>query len=156
MDPPRRRVLLSGSSSLAVLLAAALSLPRTARAQSPYPKALFDAGTIADLARALGSGAPAESRDVTLTAPDIAEDGANVAIGIASALPSVRRLLLLVEKNPNLLAAVADIGDSVDAAFSTRIKMAQTSNVYGVAVLADGRMLYARKEVRVTLGGCGG
>ncbi len=156
MDSPRRRVLISGSSRLAALIAAALSLPRVAQAQPSYPKTWFDAATVADLARVIGSGAPVESRDVVLTAPDIAEDGANVAVGVASVLPGVRRLLLLVEKNPNLLAAVVEIGDSVDAAFSTRIKMAQTSSVYGVAVLADGRMLYARKEVRVTLGGCGG
>lgn len=160
MDSPRRRVLVSGGSRLAALIAAALSLPRLAQAQaqaqSPYPKASFDAATIAELARVIGSGAPVESREVVLTAPDIAEDGANVAVGVASVLPGVRRLLLLVEKNPNLLAAAVELGESVDAAFSTRIKMAQTSNVYGVAVLADGRMLFARKEVRVTLGGCGG
>jgi sulfur-oxidizing protein SoxY len=155
MHSPRRRVLITGSRRLTALLSLALSLPRIAAAQSPYPKAAFDADTIAALSRALGSGAPIESRDVVLTAPDIAEDGANVPIGVSTGLAGVRRLLLLVEKNPNLLAAVVEIGDSVDAAVSTRLKMAQTSNVYGVAVLADGRMLYARKEVRVTLGGCG-
>jgi sulfur-oxidizing protein SoxY len=65
-------------------------------------------------------------------------------------------LMLLVEKNPAMLTAMFDIGEHVDAAISTRAKMGQSSNVYAVAVMNDGRVLYAAKEVKVTLGGCGG
>ena len=65
-------------------------------------------------------------------------------------------MLLLIEKNPNALAAVFDITDAIEANVSTRVKMAQTSNVYAVAMLADNRVLYAVKEIKVTLGGCGG
>ena len=106
--------------------------------------------------KALGGGAPAESKDVSITGPDIAENGAVVPVGCASALPGVKRLLLLVEKNPSALAAMFEVSDAVDANFNTRVKMGQSSNVFAVAMMADGRVLYAGKEIKVTLGGCGG
>jgi sulfur-oxidizing protein SoxY len=61
-----------------------------------------------------------------------------------------------VEKNPSVLSAVFDVGDAVEANFSTRVKMGESSNVYAVAMTGDGKVLYAQKEVKVTLGGCGG
>ena len=64
--------------------------------------------------------------------------------------------MLLVEKNPNALSARFDVTDAVEASFSTRVKMGQTSDVYAVAITNDGKAFYARKEVKVTLGGCGG
>jgi sulfur-oxidizing protein SoxY len=79
-----------------------------------------------------------------------------VPIAVATALPGVRRLLVLVEKNPNVLSAIFEVNDAIDASFSTRVKMGQTSNVVAVAVMADGRVLFTQKEVKVTLGGCGG
>ena len=75
---------------------------------------------------------------------------------MASTLPGVRRLLLLVEKNPSVLSAVFELGDAVEANVTTRVKMGQSSNVYAVAMMADGRVLFARKDVKVTLGGCAG
>jgi sulfur-oxidizing protein SoxY len=65
-------------------------------------------------------------------------------------------MLILVEKNPTALVAVFNMTDSVDANFATRSKMGQSSDVYAVALMADGKALYAKKEVKVTLGGCGG
>ena len=154
---PTRRALLASSAQLAAVLASAGLVPARARAQAPgYLAAAFDARTIADATRALAAAAPVESREVSLSAPDIAEDGALVPIGAATTLPGVRRLLILVEKNPAVLAALFELSDAVEPNLATRIKMAQTSNVYAVAMLADGRNLFARREVRVTLGGCGG
>jgi sulfur-oxidizing protein SoxY len=75
---------------------------------------------------------------------------------VATTLPGVKRLLIMVEKNPTTLSAMFDVNDAIEANFSTRVKMAQSSNVYAVAMTNDGRALYARKEVKVTLGGCGG
>ena len=75
---------------------------------------------------------------------------------LSTALPGVKRLLLLVEKNPNTLAAMFDITDAVEANVSTRVKMGQSSDVYAVAIMNDGKVLYAKKEIKVTLGGCGG
>ena len=106
--------------------------------------------------KALGYSAPAESKDVSITGPDIAENGAVVPVGAATTLAGARRLLLLVEKNPNMLAAVFDLTDAVEPSISTRVKMGQSSNVFAVAITADNKVLYAAKEIKVTLGGCGG
>lgn len=152
-----RRDMISNSAKLAALLASVGMFPMLAQAQaSTWNAAAFDAKNMADLMKALGGSAPTESKDVTVTAPDIAENGAVVPIGAATALPGVKRMLLLVEKNPSVLAAMFDITDAVDADVSTRVKMGQSSNVYAVAMMADGKTLFAQKEVKVTLGGCGG
>jgi sulfur-oxidizing protein SoxY len=151
---PNRRQALSHSMKLAALLASAGLVPGLARAN--WSTAAFEAKSLADAIKALGGGAPVESKDVTLTGPDIAENGAVVPVGVSTALPGVKRLALLVEKNPNTLAAVFEVSDAVDANFNTRVKMGQSSNVYAVAMLADGKVLFAQKEIKVTLGGCGG
>jgi sulfur-oxidizing protein SoxY len=96
------------------------------------------------------------SSDVTITGPDIAENGAVVPMGVSTTLTGVKSLLLLVEKNPSPLVGVFNVSDSVEPSFSTRAKMGQSSDVYAVAIMADGKALFAKKEVKVTLGGCGG
>jgi sulfur-oxidizing protein SoxY len=98
----------------------------------------------------------AESKDVTITGPDIAENGAVVPLGASTSLAGVKHLLIMVEKNPSALVAMFNVTDAVDANFSTRAKMGQSSDVYAVAIMNDGRALWAKKEVKVTLGGCGG
>ncbi len=106
--------------------------------------------------KALGIGAPAQSKDITfVSTPDIAENGAVVPIGIASAIPKTEAIAILIEKNPSTLTANFDIPAGTDPAISTRVKMAQTSNVYAL-VKADGKYYVASKEIKVTLGGCGG
>jgi sulfur-oxidizing protein SoxY len=149
-----RRELLSHSAKVAALLATAGVLPQAAHAA--YEAGAFEAKTMAEATKLLGGGSPTESKDVTITGPDIAENGAVVPVGVSTALPGVKRLLLLVEKNPSVLSAMFDVTDAVDANFSTRVKMGQSSNVYAVAMMGDGRVLFAQKEVKVTLGGCGG
>ena len=149
-----RREVLSRSAAVAGLLAGAGLLPQAA--QAAWAQAAFEAKSMADAVKALGGAAPAESKDVSLTGPDIAENGAVVPLGCACALPGVKRLLLLVEKNPNALSAVFDVSDAIEANFSTRVKMGQSSNVFAVAMMGDGKVLFAQKEVKVTLGGCGG
>ncbi|HYF60859.1 MAG TPA: thiosulfate oxidation carrier protein SoxY [Burkholderiaceae bacterium] len=152
-----RRKMLGTSARVAAALAAAGMLPQLASAQQAgWNKAAFDAKNVAELMKALGGSAPTESKDVSITAPDIAENGAVVPIGVASALPGVKKLLVLVEKNPSVLSAAFDVSDAVEANFSTRVKMGQSSDVYAVALTGDGKALFARKEVKVTLGGCGG
>jgi sulfur-oxidizing protein SoxY len=150
--------MLSDSARVAAALAAAGWLPQVAFAQSAgaWNKAAFEAKTMAERLKALGGAAPAESKDVTLTAPDIAENGAVVPIGVATTLAGVRQMLVLVEKNPNTLVASFDVTDAVDPSFSTRVKMGQSSDVFAVALTGDGKALFAKKEVKVTLGGCGG
>ena len=152
-----RRDMISHSATVAALLATVGMLPGLARAQGAgYNVAAFDAKNTAEVMKALGGAAPVASKDVTVTAPDIAENGAVVPIGAAAALPGVKRLLILVEKNPATLAAMFEPSDAVEANISTRVKMGQSSNVFAVAMMNDGKVLFAQKEVKVTLGGCGG
>ena len=148
-----RRDILKHSTAVAGLLAATGLIPRDAFA---WNAAAFESKTMADVMKAFGAGAPAESKSVTLTAPDIAENGAVVPFVVATTLPNVKHMLLLVEKNPSALVAKFDVSDAVEANFSTRAKMGQSSDVYGVAITTDGKAHFAKKEVKVTLGGCGG
>ena len=150
---PSRRDLLTRSAAVAALLAAGV-LP--ARAQSAWNKAAFETKSIDDALKALGLAKPAESKDIVLTAPDIAENGAVVPIAASTTLPDVKRIAFMIEKNPTTLAGVFEFTEFVDTNVSTRVKMAQTSNVLAVAIMGDGKVLYTQKEVKVTLGGCGG
>ena len=149
-----RREVFSRSAAVATLLGTIGLLPQAA--QAAYNGAAFEIKTMADLVKSLGGSAPIESKDVAITGPDIAENGAVVPIGVATALPGVKRLLLLVEKNPSVMSAMFEVSDAVEANFTTRVKMGQSSNVMAVAMMADGKVLFAQKEVKVTLGGCGG
>ncbi len=148
-----RRETLKHSAVVAGLLATA-GYPGFAMAA--FNKAGFEAKTVQDATKAFGAGSLTESKDVTITAPDIAENGAVVPMGASTALAGVKQLLILVEKNPSPLVAAFNVNDAVDANFSTRAKMGQSSDVYAVAIMADGKALWAKKEVKVTLGGCGG
>ena len=148
-----RRDILKHSTAVAGLLAATGLIPRDAFA---WNAAAFESKTMADVMKAFGAGAPAESKSVTLTAPDIAENGAVVPFVVATTLPNVKHMLLLVEKNPSALVAKFDVSDAVEANFSTRAKMGQSSDVYAVAITTDGKAHFVKKEVKVTLGGCGG
>jgi sulfur-oxidizing protein SoxY len=149
-----RRQALIHSARVAAMLAGAGLLP--AAAQAAFDAKAFEAKTMTELMAALGGSTPVESKDVTITGPDIAENGAVVPVGASTTLPGAKRLMLLVEKNPAVLTAMFDVTDSVEPNFSTRVKMGQSSNVYAVAMMNDGKVLYAVKEVKVTLGGCGG
>jgi sulfur-oxidizing protein SoxY len=148
-----RRETLKHSAIVAGLLATTGLFPQYAFA---FNKTAFEAKSLADVLKALGAGAPVESKDVTIGGPDIAENGAVVPLTASTSLPGVKQMLILVEKNPAALVALYNMTDSVEANFSTRSKMGQSSDVYAVAVMADGRALFAKKEVKVTLGGCGG
>ncbi len=148
-----RRETLKQSVAVAGLLGATGLFPQYAWA---FNKGAFEAKSVADAAKAYGASAPVESKDVTLTAPDIAENGAVVPMAAASTLPGVKHLLVMVEKNPNVLVAKFDVNESVEPSFGTRAKMGQTSDVYAVAITNDGKAFYTKKEVKVTLGGCGG
>jgi len=151
--PDRREFMVHGARVASALAAAGL-LPTVACAA--WNKAAFEAKSIDDVLKALGGARPVESKDITLTAPDIAENGAVVPIAASTSLPDVRQIAFLVEKNPTTLAGTFEFTDAVETSVATRVKMAETSHVYAVALTGDGRALYAKKEVKVTLGGCGG
>ena len=131
--------------------------PEQALAQAQtWNKAAFDTHSLPDTMKALGGGDPAQSKDIVFfQTPEIAENGAVVPIGVTSNIPKTESIAILIEKNPNLLAAVFDIPTGTETSISTRVKMAQSSNVYAL-VKADGKYYVAAKDIKVTLGGCGG
>ncbi|MBE7942616.1 MULTISPECIES: thiosulfate oxidation carrier protein SoxY [Ramlibacter] len=149
-----RRDALKQGAFVAGLLAAAGFFPRMALAA--WNATAFDAKSVNDVLKAYGASAPAESKDVMLTAPDIAENGAVVPMTVATTLKNVKHMLVLVEKNPSTLVAKFDVTDAVEPNFVTRAKMGQSSDVYAVAITTDNKAFFAKKEVKVTLGGCGG
>lgn len=153
----RREFLASSSGATALALAAASGLtPAYAQNAPGWNKAAFEAKSLADAAKALGAtSAPVESKELVLQAPEIAENGNVVRVGAQSNLANTTQIALVVEKNPSALAAVFDIPAGTDANVSTNIKMGQSSNVYALAKVGD-KYFYAVKEVKVTLGGCGG
>ncbi|MGL4575520.1 MAG: thiosulfate oxidation carrier protein SoxY [Burkholderiaceae bacterium] len=151
MNYQRREVVQAGSIG-GVL--AALGLLAPGQAFAARNEAGFTAKSVADAVKALG-GQPAESKDVVITSPDIAENGAVVPVSVASSLPKTQEIYILVEKNLNPLSAGFTIPDGTEAFVQTRVKMAQSTNVVAV-VKADGKWYSATKETKVTLGGCGG
>jgi len=140
---------------MTLLAAAGWLAPETAAAQA-WNKNAFEAKTMDETMKAFGGGAPAQSKDIAfVSTPDIAENGAVVPIGVSSSIPKTESIAILIEKNPNMLAASFDIPAGTDPSVSTRVKMGQSSNVYAL-VKADGKYYVAAKEIKVTLGGCGG
>ena len=151
----RRMMLKSGGALLAALGVAGWFRPAAAAGEA-WNKDAFEAHAFADARQALGAHESAQSLDIAFVqTPEIAENGAVVPIGVTSRIPHTDSIAILIEKNPSPLAAVFDIPAGTEPAISTRVKMAQTSNVYAF-VRADGKYYVAAKEIKVTLGGCGG
>ncbi|MGZ5032957.1 MAG: thiosulfate oxidation carrier protein SoxY [Usitatibacter sp.] len=151
----RRKVLQRTGGAAVLGLAMAAGLFRPGGAWAAWNKAAFDTKSLNDAVKAMGGAQAVESKDIVITSPDIAENGAVVPFTIASKLPKTESISVLVEKNPNIVAASFTIPEGTDPWINTRVKMAQTSNVIAL-VKADGKFYYAAKEVKVTLGGCGG
>jgi sulfur-oxidizing protein SoxY len=151
----RRTLLKSGGGATLLAALAAAGWPVAALAQT-WNKAAFDTHGLAETLKALGGVEPIQSKDIVFVqTPEIAENGAVVPVGIMSNIPKTESIAILIDKNPNMLAAVFDVPSGTEPAISTRIKMAQTSSIYAL-VKADGKYYVASKEVKVTLGGCGG
>ena len=149
---PTRRSMLKHSATVAGLLALTGLFPSLSRA---YQSAAFEAGQLDAALAALGSRAPVESRQVVLSGPDFAENGASVPLGVSSALADISLLLILVEKNPTVLAALFRPSPAVQANFALRVKLVESSEVYAVALTTGGQACFARKTVQVTQGACG-
>ena len=144
-----RRIVLAWAGGTA----AAGLLPLRVSAAS-WNKPGFEAKAPADAIKNLGATNLVESKDIAITAPDIAENGAVVPVAITSKIPNTQSISIIAEKNPFPLAATFEIANGAEPYASTRIKLGQTSHVR-VVVKADGRFYTAAKEVKVTVGGCG-
>lgn len=153
VNQTRRDVMRQGSIA-ALLMAAGFLRPDDARAADWNPAA-FEIKKLEELVTLLG-GEPATTSDaIVINAPDIAENGAVVPVTVSSTVPGTDAISILIEKNPNVLAAAFEIPAGTLAEINTRVKMAQTSNLF-VLVRAGGKYFYAAKEIKITLGGCGG
>ena len=153
---PSRRHSLRAASGLGVYAAlVAVDLLPAGRASAQQFASAFQTKSIADTLKALGAGTPSDSKDVVINSPDIAENGAVVPVGVRSNLPKTEMIALLVEKNPNALAGAYTLLEGAEPDVNMRIKMGQSSDVYAL-VKADGKFYMTKKEIKVTLGGCGG
>jgi len=149
----QRRTLLTVAAGTGALAAAGLLKPMSARAAT-WNKPGFESKAAADAIKNIGAAHLIESKDITITAPDIAENGAVVPVAVASRIPNTQSISILAEKNPFPLAATFEVANGAESYASVRIKMGQTSNVRAI-VKADGKFYTTAKEVKVTVGGCG-
>ena len=155
---PTRRLILKGVAmvALASLGVAKFGLmPAFAAANDKYPEDAFKQKSSDDAIKALYGKTAEPSDKVKLDAPEIAENGAVVPISVSSTLADVTSISILVAENPNALAASYKIPAGTMPSVANRLKMARTSNVIAV-VEAGGKLYSATKEVKVTVGGCGG
>jgi sulfur-oxidizing protein SoxY len=147
-------VLLQRVGLLAAGLAAGLLRPLDSLAAA-WNKDAFGAKTALDALKSLGASGAAPSKDLLIEAPQIAENGAVVPIEITSNIPGTTSISVLVEKNPFPLAAKFDFMEGALPFVKLNVKMGETSDVRVVAE-AGGKHFAATKEIKVTIGGCGG
>lgn len=152
-----RRTFLKGTGAagtVAVAIAAGLLKPGQVLA-ADWNKSAFEAKSTDDALKGIGAAGAAKSADIMIKAPDIAENGAVVPVEVTSNIPGTTEIAIISEKNVNPLIAEFTLSNGAEGYVSTRIKMAKTSNVT-VVVKAGGKAYTASKEVKVTIGGCGG
>jgi sulfur-oxidizing protein SoxY len=153
-----RRVILQGAGAVALVGVGSLPFgfaPAQAAANDKYPEDAFKQKSDADAIKSLYGKAAEPSDKVKLDAPEIAENGAVVPISVTTTLADVSSISFLVSENPNALAASYKIPAGTVPSVANRLKMAKTSNVIAI-VEAGGKLYSATKEVKVTVGGCGG
>jgi len=156
MDQTRRNVLKAGGgASLFALLATAGMLRPQAALAADWNHKAFAANNVKDALDALGASNAVNSVDIVMTAPEIAENGAVVPIAAVSKIPGTESISILIAKNPTALAASFDIPSGTEPAVSTRVKLAQSTDVH-ILVKAQGKYYITTNEVKVTNGGCGG
>ena len=155
---PTRRLILQGAMTVALVGLGNLpfsSVPALAAANDKYPEDAFNQKSETDAVKALYGRSPEPSDQVKLDAPEIAENGAVVPIAVTTTLADVTSISFLVADNPNALAASYRIPSGTMPSVANRLKMAKTSNVTAI-VEAGGKLYSATREVKVTVGGCGG
>jgi sulfur-oxidizing protein SoxY len=139
----------------ALVAALALSIMKPLAALAAWNKDAFGAKTPADALKSLGMPSSTPSKDIAIEAPQIAENGAVVPIEISSAIAGTTALVVLIERNPFPLAARFDFKDGALPFVKINVKMGETSDVRVIAE-AGGRHYVATREIKVTIGGCGG
>jgi sulfur-oxidizing protein SoxY len=156
MDQLRRTFLKSAGIAGSVAVAIGAGLLKSGEAlAAAWNSNAFTAKNLSDAMSATGFTGAAESKDIEIKAPEIAENGAVVPVEVNCKIPGTTSMAIFVEKNPTPMVASFDFMAGAESYISTRIKMGQTSLVR-VAVKAGGKTYMASREVKVTIGGCGG
>jgi sulfur-oxidizing protein SoxY len=155
MNALRRNVLKGAAGAGAVAVAVAAGLLKPTLAMAAWNKDAFEAKNVGDAMKGLGISGPADTKDITIKAPDIAENGAVVPVEVTSGIAGTTSIGIIAEKNATPLIGNFNLSGGAQGFISTRIKMGQTSLVRAV-VKAGGKSYTAAKEVKVTIGGCGG
>ncbi|MDO9220916.1 MAG: thiosulfate oxidation carrier protein SoxY [Thiobacillus sp.] len=155
MNALRRNVLKGAAGASTVAIAVAAGLLKPTQAMAAWNAAAFDAKNVGDAMKGLGISSPVDSKDIVIKAPDIAENGAVVPVEVTSKIPGTTSIAIIAEKNGTPLVGDFTLSGGAQGFISTRIKMGQTSLVRAV-VKAGGKSYTAAKEVKVTIGGCGG
>ena len=155
MNALRRNVLKGAAGAGAVAIAVVAGVLKPTQAMAAWNKAAFDAKNVGSALSSIGVTDPADSKDITIKAPDIAENGAVVPVEVTSSIAGTTSISILAEKNASPLVGNFNLSGGAQGFISTRIKMGQTSLVRAV-VKAGGKSYTAAKEVKVTIGGCGG
>ena len=155
MNRNRRRILQRTGAAGALAAATAAGILRPQDVLAAWNKDAFGQKTLADAVKSLGAVAAADSKDIVIDAPQIAENGAVVPVEITSNLPNTKSIVVLIEKNPFPLAAKFDFLEGAVPFVKVNVKMGESSNVRVLAE-AGGKYYAAVREVKVTIGGCGG
>ena len=155
MNALRRNVLKGAAGASTVAIAIAAGLLKPTQAMAAWNAAAFEAKSVGDAMKGLGVSSPADSKDIVIKAPDIAENGAVVPVEVTSNIAGTTGIAIIAEKNGTPLVGNFTLSGGALGFISTRIKMGQTSLVRAV-VKAGGKSYTAAKEVKVTIGGCGG
>jgi sulfur-oxidizing protein SoxY len=160
MNRGRRETLKVMGVAAALLAVPRAALAQTAGAAAPgvqWNAEAFNARSVEDVLKALGAGTPAKTAEIGWgSTPEIAENGAVVPVNVTSKLPDTEAIAILIEKNPNKLAAHFKFPEGTAPSVSTRVKISESSNVYALVRTKGDKHYLAAREIKVTLGGCGG
>lgn len=156
-SPARRHLLRASGASAALVALAAAGLLRPARVlAADWQRDAFTATTFSGALKAHGAANSVESREIVFTAPDIAENGAQVVVEVSSNLPGSQSISIFSEKNPMPLAASVSFANGALPQLRIPLKLAETMRVRAVVKTADGKIWHAQREIKITTGGCAG
>lgn len=155
MDSVRRTFLKMAGAAGGLAVAMATGLVKVGAAFAAWDKAAFGQKSATAAVHDIGAGNAVESKDILIKAPEIAENGAVVPIEVTSKIPNTESISIVAAHNPFPLTAIFAFENGAEGYVSTRIKMGKSAAVKAY-VKAGGKYYVASRDVKVTIGGCGG